>query len=512
MNRDRKKSMARDLMAQFYDLASDMLAEADVERIIATFIDRFIVFSKAERGMVILFDKNDRPLFQVARHFDRDIKHPEYEISRTIIDKVKREKAPLCLPNALEHDELDGSNSVARLKILSVMCFPLLHDRDCFGIVYLDNRSVRGIFKEAQFEAAKAFCDFIAPVAWRALECHNMRLRIESLETQLNRDIYFETIAGSDPVFINILKLVDRVADTDAPVIIQGESGTGKELIARALHQKSRRCDQPFIAINCAALPENLLESELFGHVKGAFTGAYKDKSGWFARADQGTIFLDEISDMSTALQVKLLRVLQFGEYSPVGASELCSCDIRVITASSQNLSMMVKEGKFRSELFYRLNVIEITLPSLRQRRDDIPILTRHFLNLYAPKYQKADVKISKAAQECLNAYAYPGNIRELENIVQRAIILCESDTILPAHLPEPVRSETAETDPVVDDQLDFRTAKQRSIERFEKAYLSRCLRKTGGNISKAAKLAGMHFKNFYTKVKAYGLGEDSND
>ncbi len=508
MNRDKTKSMTKDFLAQFYDLAGDMLAESDVGKIIAIFIDRFIVFSKAERGMVILFDKNDRPIFQVAHHFDHDIKHPEYEISRTIIDRVKREKAPLCLRNALENDDFD-SNSVARLKILSVMCFPLLHDQDCFGVVYLDNRSVRAIFKDEQFESAKAFCDFIAPVAWRALECHNMRLRIESLEHQLSREIYFETIAGSDPVFMDILKLVDRVADTDAPVIIQGESGTGKELIARALHRKSRRRDQPFIAINCAALPENLLESELFGHVKGAFTGAYKDKSGWFAKADQGTIFLDEISDMSTALQVKLLRVLQFGEYSPVGASELCRCDVRVITASSQNLGMMVKEGKFRSELFYRLNVIEITLPSLRRRRDDIPLLTRHFLHLYAPKYEKPDIKLSSAAQECLNAYAYPGNIRELENIVQRAIILCEADTILPEHLPEQVRSETAGAD-FSDDQLDFRTAKQHTIERFEKAYLSRCLRKAGGNISKAAELAGMHFKNFYTKVKEYGLGDFS--
>ncbi len=496
-------------MARFYHEARDLLAEGDVGSIIATLIDRLVALSNAERGIVILFDQDNQPLFQAARHFDEDIRNPEYEISNSIITKTRQEKIPLCLRNALEDREFHDSDSVTRLNILSVMCIPLLHAEACFGVIYLDNRSVRGLFSDEEYEAAQEFCDFISPVAWRALECHNMRLKIQSLEKQLDTTAGCGGIIGSNADFMRLLKLVDRVADTDAPVIIQGESGTGKELIARTLHQKSGRRNQPFIAINCAALPENLLESELFGYTKGAFTGAYKDKAGWFAKANQGTIFLDEVNDMSSALQVKLLRVLQFGEYSPVGASIQCRCDVRVITASSQNLGLLVKTGKFRSELFYRLNVIELTLPPLRQRRDDIPLLTLHFLALYGPQYQKSTVKISSAAQKCLNEYSFPGNIRELENIVQRAMILCETDTLLPEHLPHYVGSGTSVPDAGAEEALDFRTAKQRTIERFEKEYLSRCLRISGGNISQAAKRANMHFKNFYTKAKSHGLLQD---
>ncbi|NIT72171.1 sigma-54-dependent Fis family transcriptional regulator, partial [candidate division KSB1 bacterium] len=249
---------------------------------------------------------------------------------------------------------------------------------------------------------------------------------MQSLEIRLRNTHRFEAIVGHDPKIVEILKLVSQIANTEATVLIQGESGTGKELIARALHSNGRRKCQPFIPINCGALPENLLESELFGHVRGAFTGAIKNKRGWFACADGGTIFLDEVHEMSPGLQVKLLRVLQTGQYSPVGSTEISTCDMRVIAATTKNLTRMIREDQFRGELYYRLNVIDIKLPPLRDRKCDIALLIQHFLKFFHTKYGKENLRISRDAESLLLSYTYPGNVRELENIIERAVVLAE--------------------------------------------------------------------------------------
>ncbi|MFQ5709435.1 MAG: sigma-54 interaction domain-containing protein [bacterium] len=326
-----------------------------------------------------------------------------------------------------------------------------------------------------------------------------------SLEKELRSRYRFDFIVGRHPRMIRSLKLVSQIANTDATVLILGESGTGKELIARALHYNSNRQSNPFVTINCGALPESLLESELFGHVRGAFTGAIKDKLGWFESANGGTIFLDEVSEMTPTLQVKLLRILQTGDYSPVGSTESCKCDVRFIAATNKDLLALVYETKFREDLYFRLNVIDIDLPPLRERKSDIPLLIQHFTNLYGAKYGKEDLDISKDTEGLLLSYNFPGNVRELENVIQRCVALVENHLIKPEHLPSCIYGKGNHIH-LVETPSCFKAAKQRVVERFEKEYIADCLKASKGHISDAAKSAGIDVKNFYEKMKKYGV------
>ena len=304
---------------------------------------------------------------------------------------------------------------------------------------------------------------------------------------------------------VDLLKLVSQIADTDAIVLIQGESGSGKELIARALHFNSSRRDKLFVPINCGALPENLLESELFGHVRGAFTGAVNEKKGLFERADGGTIFLDEVGEMSPALQVKLLRVLQNGEYSRVGESKIGYSDVRVIAATNKDLQTLVKKNIFREDLYYRLNLFDLVLPPLRERKSDIPLLINHFMDIFKEKYEKDNINISKKVNIVLLAYDYPGNCRELEHIIQHAVLLAEGEYIELNHLPARLfpRGEKLESG---NKPSSFKIAKQNVVEKFERDYVCDCLKTSKGNVSKAATVAGINVKNFYQKMNKYEI------
>ena len=495
------------MMPNFFEIGKRLLAESKLDKLLTVAMHLAIEMSGAERGMIILFDANGKILFETARHLQKeDIDHPEFEISRTIIDKVKKEKTSLCLRNALSDPLYRKSKSVARLKILSVICVPLKHESSVFGVLYLDNRTVRGAFEpETCTFFVDQFADFISLAAHQALEQKRLRNHVLELEQALREKYRFEAIIGHDLKMVEILKLTARVADSDATVLIQGESGTGKELIARALHYNSRRKDHRFVAINCAALPENLLESELFGHVRGSFTGAIKDKAGWFETANGGTIFLDEVSEMPPHLQVKLLRVLQNGEYSRVGSTEINLTDVRIIAAASRDLQKLVQQEKFREEFYYRLNVIEICLPPLRDRKGDIPILAQHFLKKFGAKYSKENLRLSREAESMLLNHSFPGNVRELENILQRAVVLAETEVIESHHLP-PNLSDSIKAAAMKKPLAPFKAAKQRAVEAFESDYIIACLKASKGNISHAAQAAGIDLKNFYDKMRKYGI------
>jgi DNA-binding NtrC family response regulator len=295
-----------------------------------------------------------------------------------------------------------------------------------------------------------------------------------------------------------------QVADTDATVLVTGESGTGKDLIGKILHENSSRRNRPFIAVNAGAIPEALMESELFGHAKGAFTGAEAEQMGKFRAADGGTIFLDEVSEMNAAAQVKLLRVLQSGEYSRVGEAENRYCDVRVVAASNQDLRKLVDEGKFRPDLYYRLNVIHLHLPPLRERAGDVPLLTDYFLRLFAKTYHKPNINISTAVTDVLDQHDYPGNIRELENVLHRAVILCGEGQILPRHLPSELTASEATAG--LSGGEGFHEAKTKAVEDFERGYLTLKLKKCGGIVSRAADQAGLSERVFHEKLKKYGI------
>ena len=491
-------------------LAKELLAELDIQSVLSIAMDRVIEASGAERGMIILFDENGGALFQTARSLNHEnIDQPEFEVSRTVIQKVRSEGRPICLENAFDDPSIKTSESIHRLNLLSVICLPLIFKGRIFGVIYLDNRTVRGIFQEQTCAFVKEFTEFISLVLYRSLEFKKIQVHLQSIEEELRGKFRFESIVGSHPKILEMLKLVSRIADTDAAVLIQGESGTGKELIARAVHFNSSRRDKPFIPVNCAALPENLLESELFGHVRGAFTGAVKDKMGWFESADGGTLFLDEIGDMASSLQVKLLRVLQTGDYSRIGSTEIRHCDVRIVAAASRNLQRQMAEGRFREELYYRLNVVDICIPPLRERKCDIPLLIRHFLEQYGKKYNRTSLRLTREAERILLTYDFPGNIRELENMIQRAVVVSEGNVIETGHLPQTV---TMKDMPYSENgkRAAFKEAKQLAVDAFEKEYIGECLRTTKGNISLAAKCAGMDVKNFYTKIKKSGIDPKS--
>jgi len=309
---------------------------------------------------------------------------------------------------------------------------------------------------------------------------------------------------GHDPRIREVLEMTFQIADTDATVLIYGESGTGKEIVARTLHEHSSRRTAPFIAVNCGSLPESLQESELFGHARGAFTGAMLRKVGKFEAAHGGTVFLDEISEMSLSLQVNLLRVLQSGEFSPVGVAENRFCDVRVVAATNQNLQSLIAAGKFRQDLFYRLNIIRLELPPLRERKADIPLLVGHFLNVFGDLYHKPGLLITGEAQESLMLYDYPGNVRELENVIRRAVILCRGSQICLRELaPEVVSGGTEAPGPTL---RAFHPSKALVVERFEREYLTTVLRECGGIVIRAARRAGLSERNFHAKLRRYGI------
>lgn len=342
----------------------------------------------------------------------------------------------------------------------------------------------------------------------KALNHKKLQQENHQLRTELHKKYQFDQIIGKSEGINAVLSLVERVSDSDSTVLVSGESGTGKELIARAIHYNSNRADQPFVAINCGAIPSELLESELFGHVKGAFTGAIANRIGRFEMADGGTIFLDEIGDLEPALQVKLLRVLQERSFEPVGSTKTIQANVRVITATNKNLEDQVAAGNFREDLFYRLNVIPIVIPALRERRTDIPLLFSHFMEQFNRTKGRKLSGVAVDAMECLINYGWPGNIRELENLVERLAILKGSGQVEINDLPAKYRSMPANNVSqtnvfeLPDEGLDFNTA----VDQFENNLILRALEKTGWNRNQAALMLRLNRTTLVEKIKKKGL------
>jgi len=339
----------------------------------------------------------------------------------------------------------------------------------------------------------------ILEILKRAIERKELILNYQSLKKTAEEKFSFSGIIGKSKQMQEIFELIERIASAEATVLIQGESGTGKELVAKAIHFNSTRKENRFVAINCSALPESLLESELFGYERGAFTGANKKKKGLFEIAHKGTIFLDEIVETSPAFQSKLLRVLEDRTFYPVGSTEEKKADVRILAATNKNIEDSMAEGHFRKDLYYRLNVVKISLSPLRDRKIDIPLLTQNFLTTYAEKNHKDIKGVSDEAMEVLMRYSWPGNVRELENAIERAVILCQEETIRAEHLPERTsRSEDLEPSNI----LEYEMAK----EAFEKKYLRNLLKQTGGNVTDAARISQMTRQNIYLKLKKYEI------
>ncbi|MFO8084220.1 MAG: sigma-54 dependent transcriptional regulator [Desulfobacterales bacterium] len=346
----------------------------------------------------------------------------------------------------------------------------------------------------------------------KALELKTLEHEKKILDNELKKTIHFGKIVGNSPKMVQIYSMIRQLAKTRTNVLITGESGTGKELIARAIHEQSERRDNPFIAINCGGIPETLMESELFGHKKGAFTGATHDKKGLFEMGNNGSVFLDEIGEIGHAIQVKLLRAVQEKTIKPVGATENISVDIRIISATNKRLEEEVIEGRFREDLFYRLNVIEIKVPPLRERKSDLKILAQHFLEKYSKEAGKKVTKISSYAIDLMNKYDFPGNIRELENLIERSVALTNTNIILPDSMLLAVHKRRW-IEGIKDRRFDLdEVAKGVSLdailEEIERAYVKKSLECSGGNKQKAAELLDISLRSFRYRLDKLDIGE----
>jgi len=408
----------------------------------------------------------------------------------------------------LQMPELDG---------LSVIKYLIENRLNTIGILYTGYGSVKTAVDAMKLGAfdyiTKPFkADEIKVVVKKALEHLALQEENTYLKQQLKAKYKFENIVGTSDKMQKIFGLIDKVAGTDSTVLILGESGTGKELVAKALHYNSMRSTNPFVPVNCGAIPEELLESELFGHEKGAFTGAFRTRIGRFELAGGGSIFLDEISEMSPNLQVKLLRVIQEREFERVGGVKTIRADVRIIAATNKNLEEEVAEGRFREDLYYRLNVIPIHLPPLRERTDDIPLLIKHFLVKFMNGKSKKNVEFSKKAISTLMRYRWPGNVRELENLVERMVVLSDSSTIDASDLPDKFLAgdwETASAVPHIDlpeTGIDLSTA----VNDFERSIIVQALNKSNWVKNRAAKLLRVNRTTLVEKIKKQKLQKPS--
>jgi transcriptional regulator with GAF, ATPase, and Fis domain/tetratricopeptide (TPR) repeat protein len=502
-------------------------------RVLETIIDTVIELTDAERGFLLLKDGQGELVVKVARNIDQtSLEGPSASISRSIAKQAADSGEPVITVDAAGDSRFSELLSVSDLHLRSVLAVPLSVKGQVVGTIYVDHRLRKGVFGDDELAMVLDFADQGAIAIENARMVSELRRReqqVQSLNHRLERELKvqeaalsdarvelkesrqvaalrydYRQIVGQSPCMLELFRLLDRVTDTNLPVVIEGESGTGKELVARAIHFHGPRKERAFVSENCAAIPETLLESALFGHVRGAFTGAERESRGLFAIANGGTLFLDEVGEMSPAMQGKLLRVLQEGEFHRVGGERAEKVDVRVLVATNKNLTDMVETGKFRKDLFYRLSVVRLHLPPLRERREDIPLLLRHFLDKSAQPPGTAAKTIDPAALAKLCRYGWPGNVRELENEISRAgafagAAIGVSD--LSPHIQtgqDP--NETIRNEP------DSLRIKHR-VERLERQLIREAMSRSQGNQTKASALLGLSRFGLQKKLRRYNLG-----
>ncbi|MDZ4696820.1 MAG: sigma 54-interacting transcriptional regulator [Deltaproteobacteria bacterium] len=420
------KTMAElDSYKKLFDFSQQLMRNYEVGSLLESLLDVVVQVSNADKGFIVLMESGE-PVVKVARNLRREtIADAIRHVSDSILAQVLEKRKAIIVSDALHDDTFSTAVSVVNLKLTSVMCVPMLERGDLIGVIYVGNDSVAQLFDESHLEILTIFASQASLIIRNALLVNELTLDKRSLLDQIER-MRFGEIVGAAPAMQDVFRKIQKVAGTDISVLVTGETGTGKELIARELHVRSSRAKGPFITINCGAIPENLLESELFGYVKGAFTGAVANKMGRFQAANKGTLFLDEIGEMPIQLQVKILRALQERVVVRVGDNTVEPVDIRVIAATNRKLEQEIKAGRFREDLYYRLNVVNLHLPPLRDRGEDIVVLARYLLSRHAAELQSKVKGFSPSALSAMKRHAWPGNIREMENRIKKAVVLSD--------------------------------------------------------------------------------------
>jgi len=468
----------------------------DLEALQTAVFDALFDALPASRGAILLLEEN---LENVTAAFSRNKAgetNQPLTISQTAAEQVIREKTAILCQNVKTDALYNKANSLLTSQTDSLLCAPLTTGEKIAGIIYLDTSGGAQNFDENHLQFLMAVAGIVSVVLENIRHLEWLSRENQRLRAEINLE---HNMIGESAPMQKVFRFIEKAAPTGATVLIRGESGTGKELVANAIHENSPRAEKPFIAINCAALSEHLLESELFGHERGAFTTALTQKKGKIEIADSGTLFLDEVGEMSLPTQVKLLRVLQEREFERVGGTRTIKVDVRVIAATNRDLESQIKNGNFRPDLYYRLNVVELVMPPLRERRADIAPLADYFVEKYSRKCNRKVSGISKEARNLLTNYDFPGNVRELENAVERAVVLGNSEIILPEDLPESIlESESAELLPVME--------YQKAVNEMKKGLILKTLEQADGNYTEAAKLLGLHPTNLHRLIRTLDI------
>jgi transcriptional regulator with GAF, ATPase, and Fis domain len=437
----------------------------------------------AQRAAILRIDSEKKNVTTAFTLDKRPGYSQQFQVSNTVLEQVLQEKVAILANDVAHKERFSSAKSLNESQIHSLLCIPLVIDNNASGVFYLDTTDPEILFDEGHLQLATALAGITAPALDREQQRVWLHAENQRLRAFIQKD---QNMLGEAPAMELVYQIITRIAPTTATVLICGESGTGKELAALAIHLNSPRATKPFVAINCAALAESLQETELFGHEKGAFTGAIFQKKGKLEMAHGGTVFLDEIAETAPSFQGMLLRVLQEKEFQRVGGTNTLKVDVRWIAATNQDLEKSVEAKKFREDLYFRLKVVTLTLPPLRERREDIPTLANHFVAKYGKNFHRSVKGISAAAMKYLVQYDWPGNIRELENTIQRAVIFSSDEEILTEDLPENLL-ETGET---VEASL---TNYHQAIQTTKKQIIQKALDQSGGNYTQAATLLGLH-------------------
>ncbi len=488
-----REALETDQLTAYRKLAQfcEFLAKQDqLPTLFETLMDEIIDLTGADKGFLMMLESEELRIC-TARNINREsISGSLEQVSDSIIGKVIQSRKPLIVSDALNDTNFQSSVSVMQLKLCSVMCVPLLFGGQLLGLIYVGNDNIVNLFDQRSLNiftvfASQASMLIASAIQKDELRGDNARLRAE-LENQR-----FGQLVGSCEAMKAVFRRVEKVAGTDINVLILGETGTGKELVARELHRRSPRCDGPFIAVNCGAIPENLMESTLFGHRKGAFTGALENRTGSFEAAGKGTLFLDEIGEMPSHLQVKLLRAIQERKITPLGGSRPIEVDIRLVAATHIDLEQAIKTGAFREDLYYRINVVSVNLPPLRERQEDVVLLARYLLKRFADEYSQSVRSFDRQCITALRKHHWPGNIRELENRIKKAVVLADGPQLSAADLDL--------TPTLLGDRI---LPLNEARDAFLSQYIDRALSLNNGNRTQAAKDLGVDPRTIFRHLE----------
>jgi len=474
-----------------YEVSRALPSSQDWTALVERMMDLVLTNVGAERGVLFLREPDGTPRPEVVRGADERTLGEAFATSRRILEQSLRGEA--VLSDDARADERFRTESVMLNQIVSFMCVPLRRDDRVLGTLYVDHRSIADLFSSEDLAFLSAMADICAVALENALLHQDLRREVRELRRGIEGKYRFESLLGASDAMVQLFRVMERVADSDATVLIQGENGTGKELVARALHFASKRKERPFVTVDCGALSPELAASELFGHRKGAFTGAAEDRAGLFEQAQGGTMFLDQIEDLPLALQSHLLRAVQEGEVRRVGESAYRKVNWRLVVASRMDLAERVRAGAFREDLYYRLRVIPLSIPPLRERRGDIPVLAQHFLERARARLGGGPVAFTREAMELLLAHRWPGNVRELEHAIERAALLAPGGRIEPADLgldPEALAA------PLLDPARGARGPER----------LAEALRAHAGNVTLAARALGLSRRGLQKMMERHGL------